>query len=141
MGRYFKQSEIGCGCGCGAAKVAPGLIELADAVREDLGVPLHIGSSVRCERHNLQVGGRPGSLHLPQEDGAGYALDLSYFRVSDRSPINAARLYIALENHGRGHGPLGLGLYEWGCHVDLRGSAPTPRPAARWQSFPWPLLK
>lgn len=139
--RYFKRDDIECPCGCGASSIYPGVMELADAVRAALGVPLRVGSGVRCRAHNAAVEGRPGSLHLPQSDGMGYAVDLSYYRASDKSPVNVARLYITLEDHSRRYGACGLGLYDWGCHVDLRGSTPAPRAAARWQAFPWPLLK
>jgi len=141
VGRYFKASDVGCPCGCDFQEVHQGVVELADAARESLGVPLDINSSVRCPEYNKEVGGRPASLHLPQSDGLGYALDLTYYRDSDKGLLNMARLYIALESRARRFGVVGLGLYSWGCHVDLRGHTPNPRPAARWEEFPWPRIK
>ena len=144
VGAYFKRSEMACSCGCGRSNVDPKLIELADKVREALGVGLQVSSAVRCKDWNKQVGGRDSSLHLPA--GAlhqGHALDLTYAATVQRNPINILRLYCLLESYGREYGPLGLGLYSGPhgggfVHVDTRGALGLK--AGRWEDFAWPRL-
>ena len=152
IGAYFKRSEVACSCGCGRATVDPKLIELADKVREALGVGLQVNSAVRCLERNAAVGGRQpgpdafGSLHIPR--GAlhqGHALDLTFAAPSQRRPINILRLYCLMESHGRKYGPLGLGLYSTPngngggfVHVDTRGALGLA--AARWEDFAWPKI-
>lgn len=67
--KYFKRSEpyIACSCGqCGGFPVEPKekLMRLADAVRESAGKPMVPTSTVRCKKHNLEVGGVSNSRHL-----------------------------------------------------------------------------
>lgn len=67
--KYFKRSEpyIACSCGqCGGFPVEPKekLMRLADAVREAAGKPMVPTSTVRCKKHNLEVGGVSNSRHL-----------------------------------------------------------------------------
>ena len=40
------------------------LVDLLDAIRERLGVPLYINSGYRCPEHNEEVGGVPNSQHV-----------------------------------------------------------------------------
>lgn len=65
--RHFSRGEFACKCGkCGGFPAEPdmGLIQKADALREHLGVPIHVSSGVRCETHNAAVGGVSNSRHL-----------------------------------------------------------------------------
>ncbi|MBQ7170071.1 MAG: hypothetical protein IJR63_09260 [Synergistaceae bacterium] len=45
---------------------------MAQTIREALGVPIHVNSGCRCEKHNAKVGGVKGSFHTK-----GKAADLS----------------------------------------------------------------
>ena len=45
---------------------------MAQVIREALGVPVHVNSGCRCEKHNAKVGGVKGSNHTK-----GLAADLS----------------------------------------------------------------
>lgn len=67
--KYFKRSEpyIACSCGqCGGFPIEPKekLMRLADVVREAAGKPMVPTSTVRCKKHNLEVGGVSNSRHL-----------------------------------------------------------------------------
>lgn len=65
--RHFSRQEFACRCGkCGGFPTEPDteLVCRADALREALGVPIHISSGVRCKAHNTAVGGVSNSRHL-----------------------------------------------------------------------------
>ena len=55
--RNFKVSEFTCHCGCGANKIDQRVINMAQTIRDALGVPVHVNSGYRCEAHNTRVGG------------------------------------------------------------------------------------
>ena len=126
-------------------KVRPELVKILDKAREHLGVPLRINSGVRCDNHNLAVGGVSTSLHLGHPlkgkvaDRVGYAADVTYSNAALRNPLNMCRLYMALESFGRPIS-LGLGLYPSFVHCDVRGLL--GRKAARWadKNFGWTRL-
>jgi len=147
VGHFWKRQEFACHCGCGRDEVHPFLVQLADDVRRHVGVAMSCNSGVRCEEHNREIGGRVsspasfGSLHLPA--GAlhqGHAGDFSFFDKSRNNRVNILRLYILFESYGRSYGSaLGLGLYSWGVHCDVRGQLGLK--AARWEEgFVWPRL-
>ncbi len=69
--KNFKASEFACKC-CGKNEVQQVLIDSAQEIRDELGVPVHINSGYRCEKHNAKVGGVKGSYHAK-----GLAADLS----------------------------------------------------------------
>ena len=64
---YFSDAELQChGSGCcdgGAYLVSPRLLELLDQLRENVGGPLELNCCYRCETHNAEVDGVPGSQH------------------------------------------------------------------------------
>lgn len=66
--KYFKREEFRCKCGgkhCDGfpAEMDKTLIRTADRVREHFGKRMIVSSGVRCETHNANVGGVPGSRH------------------------------------------------------------------------------
>lgn len=73
---HFKVSEFACKCGCGFGSkdgdVDQRLIDMAETLRQELGVPVRVNSGCRCEKHNSKVGGVKGSKHMK-----GKAADLS----------------------------------------------------------------
>lgn len=79
--RYFSRNELKCKCGryCDGFPVEPErlLIEQAENVRDHFGVPVHVSSGVRCDQHNVNVGGVEDSRHK-----SGKAMD---FRVEGQS--------------------------------------------------------
>ena len=68
----FKVSEFACHCGCGYNVIDQRVIDMAQTIREALGVPVHVNSGCRCEKRNATVGGVKGSFHTK-----GLAADLS----------------------------------------------------------------
>lgn len=66
--KHFDREEFRCKCGgayCDGFPAEPSekLIRLADRVREHFGAPMIVSSGVRCDAHNANVGGVPGSRH------------------------------------------------------------------------------
>lgn len=66
--RHFTRQEFACKCGglCDGfpAEMDARLLEVADRVRERLGVPCRVSSGLRCRQHNANVGGVANSRHL-----------------------------------------------------------------------------
>ena len=53
----FKVSEFACHCRCGYNVIDQRVIDMAQTIREALGVPVHVNSGCRCEKRNAAVGG------------------------------------------------------------------------------------
>ena len=70
--KNFKVSEFACHCGCGYNIIDQRVINMAQIIREALGVPVRVNSGCRCEKHNAACGGTKGSFHTK-----GKAADLS----------------------------------------------------------------
>ncbi len=75
---YFEPSEFGCPCGCGINNPSKELVYRLNSARVKAGVPFHLNSACRCEKHNAEVGGLPNSAHLTSETKVGYASDIAY---------------------------------------------------------------
>ena len=54
---HFKVSEFACKCGCGKQDIDQRVMDMAETIRLALGVPVHVNSGCRCEKHNTRVGG------------------------------------------------------------------------------------
>ena len=70
--KNFKVSEFACKCGCRFDKIDQRVMDMAQALRDELGVPVRVNSGCRCEKHNAKVGGVKNSKHTK-----GLAADLS----------------------------------------------------------------
>ena len=70
--RNFKVSEFACKCGCGKNDIDQRVMDMAQVIRDELGVPVRVNSGCRCEKHNAKSGGVKGSKHVK-----GKAADLS----------------------------------------------------------------
>ena len=70
--KNFKVSEFACHCGCGKNIIDQRVINMAQTIREAIGVPVHVNSGCRCDKRNKAVGGVDGSFHTK-----GLAADLS----------------------------------------------------------------
>jgi hypothetical protein len=108
--QYFGRHEFACKCGkCGGYPVEPSekLIRVLDVLRGRMGVPIYVNSGVRCNAHNVSVGGSKGSRHI-----YGDAADIRSDTISPKTMYEAA---CALLPDG------GVVLYSWGIHVDTRG--------------------
>lgn len=69
--KHFKIEEFNCPC-CGKNGMEPEFLGRIDEARSLSRVPFKINSGFRCEKHNLEVGGKPTSSHR-----FGYAGDIS----------------------------------------------------------------
>ena len=69
--KNFKVSEFACKCGCGN-EIDQRVIDMAQTIRDALGVPVHVNSGYRCKQHNARVNGVKGSKHI-----LGKAADLA----------------------------------------------------------------
>lgn len=106
--RNFWAREIHCqgvGC-CQESVISKRIMDLAQAIRDDLGEPLTIGTSggsgYRCKVHNAATpGASPNSLHTISE-----AVDLHY-----RDPDKLKAVVLRHLTDGE------VGRYPWGCHV------------------------
>ena len=85
--KNFKVSEFACKCGCGFDKIDQRVMNMAQALRDELGVPVRVNSGCRCEKHNAdpKVGGVKGSKHTK-----GLAADLSCSK-GNKALWNAAK--------------------------------------------------
>lgn len=113
--QYFGRHEFACKCGkCGGYPVEPkeAFVRKLDAFRERVGEPVYINSGVRCAAHNAAVGGADDSRHL-----YGDAADI---RCDGKTPEQLYAIADEIFHDG------GVGLYDWGIHVDDRGHR------ARW---------
>lgn len=106
--RNFSAREIHCqgvGC-CQESVISKRIMDLAQAIRDDLKEPLTIGtaggSGYRCKTHNAATSGAsPTSLHTISE-----AVDLHY-KDPDKLKV------VVLRHLTDGE----VGRYPWGCHV------------------------
>lgn len=55
--KNFRVSEFACKCGCGHNSIDQRVIDMAETIRQALGVPVRVNSGCRCEKHNAKVGG------------------------------------------------------------------------------------
>ena len=60
--KNFKVSEFACKH-CGENKIDQRVLDMAQTLRDELGVPVRVNSGYRCEKHNARVGGVKGSFH------------------------------------------------------------------------------
>ena len=105
--KNFKVSEFACKC-CGENHIDQRIIDMAQTIRDALGVPVRVNSGHRCEVHNVRVGGVPkktdpktgkkiegsGSKHL-----YGLAADLS-------CSLGAVKMFEAVKKlHAKGKLP------------------------------------
>ena len=106
--KNFSAREIHCqgvGC-CTESVISKRIMDLAQAIRDDLGEPLTSGtaggSGYRCKAHNAATSGAsPTSLHTISE-----AVDLHY-----RDPDKLKAVVLRHLTDGE------VGRYPWGCHV------------------------
>lgn len=130
ISEHVLYSEVRCRCrvsslrkveACDGGHVRQEALALFETIRAEcsrvLGkdCPIKINSGVRCEFHNIMIGGKDGSQHL-----IGKALDLA------TPPGINVSLFHAIADDLNPDG--GVGYYDWGVHVDVRGER------ARWGS-------
>lgn len=101
----FKVKEFSCHDGSDVVKIDSDLIIKLQALRDIIDTPIVINSGYRTTEYNKRIKGAPRSQHI-----YGKAADIA---ISGVSPEEVAKKAEAL-------GFMGIGLYDWGCHVDTR---------------------
>ena len=114
--KYFSDTELSCKC-CNQLPeggIDENLLQVLDAIREQVGGPLILSCAYRCPSHNAEVGGVSNSQHVQ-----GCAADIL---VPDGMSVDA------LADLAEECGAEGIGRYydSLFVHVDTRGYA------ARW---------
>jgi len=121
---HFSAEELMCHgasqghCDCGpetADKVSPLLLEKLEALREMIGGPLEISCAYRCPAHNAEVGGVPNSQHVDGTAADVQTPDYEYCHTPEQLKWYCEQI-----------GFDGIGLYDWGCHVDVRDNGESP---------------
>ncbi len=92
--KHFKESEFACPC-CGKADMNEGHMIQLDQARDLAGVPFRINSGFRCDKHNLEVGGKVGSSHVK-----GFASDIRADNSADRFLILRALIVVGFRRIG-----------------------------------------
>ena len=82
--KNFKVSEFACKH-CGKNEIDQRVLNMAQELRDYLGVPIQVNSGYRCETHNAKVGGVKGSKHTK-----GLAADLA-------CSLGAAKMFEAVK--------------------------------------------
>jgi N-acetylmuramoyl-L-alanine amidase len=116
--KYFSEEEMmchgagqgHCDCGVGSAEnVSPRLLELLDQLRENIGGPLEVSCMYRCPAHNAAVGGVPNSQHVQGTAADVQTPNFDHCHTPDELAWYSHQLPFD-----------GIGVYDWGCHVDVR---------------------
>lgn len=111
---YFNFSELADKSGAvspfGDQNVKTEVYVLLNAIRGDYGKPIRVSSGYRSPEHNEDVNGVDGSFHTK-----GLAADLHDLHDDPRGIRELWEIAERLNPAG------GVGLYDWGVHVDCRG--------------------
>lgn len=117
--KYFGPEELMCHgasqghCNCGiesAENVDPRLLELLDQLRENIGGPLELSCAYRCRLHNDAIPGSvPNSQHVYGTAADVQTPNFPHCHTPDQLYWYCAQLPFD-----------GIGIYDWGCHVDVR---------------------
>lgn len=93
------------------------LAEQLQALRDFIGIPIHLNSAYRTEAYNASIGGSPKSQHK-----LGKAADLVTSKYKPAELADIIKNLIKLGKMMQG----GVGVYPSFCHYDCRGTE------ARW---------
>ena len=111
----FKVREFACKDGSEALFVSTELAQVLQKIRSRFGRPVTINSAYRTAAHNSSEGGSPTSQHL-----YGLAADIVVQGVTPKEVARYAETVLGAKG--------GIGLYQWGVHVDVRAKR------SRWDS-------
>lgn len=85
MSKYFTEDEMTCHC-CGGLPdggINPVLLDKLDALREAIGMPIHVSCMYRCPDHNAAVGGEVDSQHVKGNAADIYTDGLTVDQLAD----------------------------------------------------------
>lgn len=107
---HFSAEELSCHCcGNGVEIINPRLLELLESLRANIGGPIEISCAYRCPDHNAEVGGVPNSQHVLGNAADVQTPNYEWCHTPDQLLWYCEQLPFD-----------GIGLYDWGCHVDVR---------------------
>ena len=107
--KHFSEEEFACKCKCNKGFISQELVNKLEEVRIKFGKVMRVTSGVRCLEHNLDIGSRKTSSHIPNEDGIGKAADISCRDIITRSEL----LPLMLDEFER------VGINKTFIHVDV----------------------
>jgi len=116
LSKNFSRYEFACqgkNCCRHSAPVHPDLIIALQQLCDKLGRSLKINSGFRCNKHNLEEGGEPGSYHT-----LAMAADVACPKGLSIQDFLAAAESIPLFRQG------GIGVYPNRLHLDVRKKGP-----------------
>lgn len=105
---YFTEEEFACQCGrCGRGyeEMSPILLDKLEFARHVAGIPFVLTSALRCEAHNIDIGGSPTSSHQ-----YGLAVDIKADDSVTRMQILKALLEVGFDR---------IGISDSFIHVDV----------------------
>lgn len=109
VSEHFSIDEIKCHCGCGQKNIDEVLYDILESFRTYAGnLPMITHCVNRCKSHNEKIGGISNSMHIKGHAWDGHIEGMSINRLHS----------IALQAYKENILPGGLGLYQWGIHID-----------------------
>lgn len=107
---YFTRDEFACHCGCGKNEIKDEIIDLCDALRKELKIPLIVNSGYRCPDHPIE-----SAKPVPGKHTEGIAADLKMPNgIKLREAIDIALLWEVG----------GIGVGKRYIHLDTRLTTP-----------------
>lgn len=114
LSEHFDSKEFRCSCGCGKEDISPKLIVLAEDIRSIWNKPINVHSGCRCKENQKELKLRGLTNTLNSQHCECIAFDFNILGVKNKELHKKMK---ELYNNGK---IKGLGLYDWGCHVDIR---------------------
>lgn len=103
----FTRKELKCKCNCGFDSADIELLEVLQKIREFYKKPVSVHCANRCLQHNRSVGSKDTSKHI-----RGIAADFNIDGIDNQFIFEYLSLMYP-ETYG-------IGIYDWGIHVDIR---------------------
>ena len=105
----FAVKEFACKDGSDTIKIDSKLVIMLQQIRDHFGLPVYINSAYRTPEYNKKIGGATRSQHI-----YGKAADIHILGVS---PLTIAQYAETDCKYIKG-----IGLYNWGNHLDTRST-------------------
>ena len=112
---HFTKEEMECSCGCGVCPTDEAVLRLEYArvnATKQVGneFPFFVTCGARCVKHNDEIGGTPGSKHIPPDC---CAFDIGFSNTHEASIIVA-------ECYKAGFTSCAINFKKQFIHVDMR---------------------